>query len=83
MEASEVKENVIKDILSINNLVGTSFLQYNGNTAKVSQSLDLTDTSRDMVYMQFTCILDATMLGKHILQPLQYSDFAWNSSIGM
>ena len=51
MEAYDAKENVIKNVLNINSLVGKSILQSNGNTAKLPQMLDLTDRSKCMVYV--------------------------------
>ena len=51
MESYDAKENVIKNVLNINSLVGKSILQSNGNTAKLPQMLDLTDRSKCMVYV--------------------------------
>ena len=69
MEASKVKKNIIRNVLNIHNLIGTSFLQSNGNTAKVPQSLDLKDRSTSMAYVQFIYVLDTTMVDTRILQP--------------
>ena len=68
MEANLIKDSIVVQILDVSNLVGTAFLNSNGNITKAPVSSPLKDRTEDLSFVRVSCIVDKSVVDSRIVQ---------------